>query len=141
MLCRETTGVDIAQTLGIKAKNSIVHTDQPSIEGEEDEMACVKWMGPGSLTLSPGGECCAICEVELKRPLGNNLLMGEASPTTPLPSGVLLQPMVVHGTAVDDQLTVLIQNESKKDTVIPVGTVLGQLCHADPVVPSLKVET
>lgn len=141
MLCKETTGVDIAQTLGIKAKNSICHTDQPTTEGEEDEVACVKWMGPGSLTLPPGGECCAICEVELKRPLGKDMLMVEASPTAPLPSGVLLQPMVVHGTAVDDHLTILIQNESKKDTVIPVGTVLGQLCHVDPVVPSLKVET
>jgi len=100
MLCRETTGVDIAQTLGIKAKNSMVHTDQATTEGEEDEIACVKWMGPGSLTLPPGGECCAICEVELRRPLGKELLMVEASPATPLPSGVFLQPMVLIWTCL-----------------------------------------
>ncbi|KAK0140650.1 Zinc finger protein 862 [Merluccius polli] len=131
-LCKETTGVDLAQTLGIKAKNSIVHTVQPTIEGAEEEVGYVKWMGPGSLTLPPGGECCAICEVELTKPLDQDLLMVEASPTVPLPSGVLLQPMVVPTTAVDeDHLTDLIQKESLKDTVIPVGTVLGQLCYAD----------
>lgn len=140
MLCCETTGVDLAQTLGIKAKNSVLDTGQPTTEGDEDEVACVMCMGPGSLTLPPGGECCTICEVELKRPLGKDMLMVEASPTIPLPSGVLLQPMVVPSTAVDDYLTVLIQNESKKETVIPVGTVLGQLCPTDPVVPSLKAE-
>jgi hypothetical protein len=83
-------------------------------------------MGPGSLTLPSGGECCAICEVELTKPLDQDLLMVEASPTVPLLSGVLLQPMVMPSSAVDeDHLTVLIQNESLKDTVIPVGTVLG----------------
>ncbi len=141
MLCRETTGVDLAQTLGIRTKNSHVRTDTPITESDEGEVASVKWMGPGSLTLPPGGECCAICDVELKKPLGKDMLMVDASPATPLPAGVLLQPMVVHGTAVDGHITVLIQNESLRETVIPVGTVLGQLCHADPVVPSLKVET
>ena len=140
-LCKESTGVDIAQTLGIKAKDSVVRTVQPTTDSGEDEVGYVKWMGPGSLTLPPDGECCAICEVELKRPLGKDMLIVEASPTIPLPSGVLLQPMVVPSTAVDDHLTVLIQNESLKDAVIPVGTVVGQLCHADSVIPSLKVET
>ena len=53
-LCKETTGVDLAQTLGIKAKNPIVHTVQPTTEGAEDEVGYVRWMGPGSLTLPPG---------------------------------------------------------------------------------------
>jgi len=57
--------------------------------------------------------------------------MVDVSPATALPAGVLLQPMVVHGTAVDGHLTVLIQNESRRETFIPVGTVLGQLCHTD----------
>lgn len=109
MLCRETTGVDLAQTLGIRTKNSHVRTDTPITESDEGEVAFVKWMGPGSLTLPPGGECCAICDVELKKPLGKDMLMVDASPATPLPAGVLLQPMVVHGTAVDDHLTVLIE--------------------------------
>ncbi|KAK0152400.1 hypothetical protein N1851_006083 [Merluccius polli] len=41
-LCKETTGVDLAQTLGIKAKNSIVHTVQPTTEGAEDEVGYVR---------------------------------------------------------------------------------------------------
>lgn len=136
-LCRDTAGVDIGQTLGIKAKTPASLPDQSPLDGEEDEVGCVKWMGPGSLDLPPGGECCAICEVELRRPVGKDMLMVEASSVTPLPSGVLLQSMVVPGAAVDViHFTVLIHNESLKDTVIPVGTVIGQLCPADPVVPS-----
>lgn len=98
-------------------------------------------MGPGSLKAPPGGECVAICEIELKRLLDKDMLMVKVSPTVPLPSRVQLQLMVVPSTAVDeDHLTVLIQNESLRDTVIPVGIVLGQLCHADPVMPSPKTE-
>uniref|UniRef100_A0AAQ4P6T0 ribonuclease H n=1 Tax=Gasterosteus aculeatus aculeatus TaxID=481459 RepID=A0AAQ4P6T0_GASAC len=137
-LCKETTGVDIAQTLGIKARDPVVHTDQSTAEGEEDEVGCVKWMGPCSLILPPA-ECCVSCDVELKQPLKKDMLMVEASPTAPLPAGVLLQPMVIQSAAVEEgHFTVLIMNESRKDIVIPVGIVLGQLCHADPVVPSPK---
>lgn len=141
-LCKETAGVDIAQTLGIRARDSTLNIDQSAIEGEEDDVGCVKWMGPGSLKVPPGGECVAICEVELKRPLDKDMLMVEASHTLPLPSGVLLQPMVVPSTAVEeDHLTVLIQNASLRDTIIPVGAVLGQLCPAYPVTPSPKTQT
>lgn len=140
-LCRDTAGVDIGQTLGIKAKASASLPDQSTLDGEEDEVGNVKWMGPGSLNLPPGGECCAICAVELRRPVGKDMLMMEASPVTPLPSGVLLQPMVIPGSAVEvNHFTVLVRNESLRYTVIPVGTVVGQLCPADPVVPSPKVE-
>jgi len=48
-------------------------TDTPITESDEGEVASVKWMGPGSLTLPPGGECCAICDVELKQPLGKDM--------------------------------------------------------------------
>lgn len=101
----------------------------------------VKWMGPGSLNLPPGAECGAICEVELSGPVGNDMLMVEASPITPLPTGVLLQPMVIPGAALDiNHYTVWVHNESLRDTVIPVGTVIGLLCQVDPVVTSPKVD-
>ncbi|KAI3374517.1 hypothetical protein L3Q82_021004 [Scortum barcoo] len=139
-LCQDTAGVDIGQTLGIQAKTSVSLPNQLTLDGEEDEVGSVKWMGPGSLNLPPGGECCAICEVELKRPVDKDILMVEASPVTPLPSGVLLQPIVVPGAAVDvNHFTVLVHNESLRDTVIPVGTVIGQLCPADPVAPSPRI--
>ncbi|KAI3376828.1 hypothetical protein L3Q82_000402 [Scortum barcoo] len=69
-LCQDTAGVDIGQTLGIQAKTSVSLPNQLTLDEEEDEVGSVKWMGPGSLNLPPGGECCAICEVELKRPVG-----------------------------------------------------------------------
>ena len=118
-LCKDTTGIgNIAQTLGIEAKKSIVHTEQPTTESEEDEVGCVMWMGPGSLTLPSGSGCCTICEVEWTKSQDKNMLMVEASPSVPLPSGILLQPMVVPSTSVDkDHFTVLLQNESLKDTV------------------------
>lgn len=69
--------------------------------------------------------------------MGNDMLVVEASPVTPLPSGVLLQSMVVPSAAIDaNHFTVLVHNESLRDTVISVGTVIGQLCQVDPVVPS-----
>lgn len=71
----------------------------------------------------------------------NEMLMVEASPVTPLPSGVLLQPMVIPSAAVDvNHFTVLVHNESLRDTVTAVGTVIGQLCLAYPVVPSQKFD-
>ncbi|KAI3376829.1 hypothetical protein L3Q82_000403 [Scortum barcoo] len=48
--------------------------------------------------------------------------------------------MVVPGAAVDvNHFTVLVHNESLRDTIIPVGTVIGQLCPADPVAPSPRI--
>lgn len=49
--------------------------------------------------------------------------------------------MVIPGAAVDlNHFTLLVHNESLRDTVIPVGTVIGQLCQVDPVVLSPKIE-
>lgn len=49
--------------------------------------------------------------------------------------------MVIPGAAVDiNHFTVLVHNESLRDTVIPVGTVIGQLCQVDPVVLSPKID-
>lgn len=98
-------------------------------------------MGPGSLNLPSGAECCAICEVDLSGPVGTDMLMLEASPVTPLPSGVLLQPLVIPGTALEvHHFRVLVHNESLRDVVIQVRTVIGQLCQVDPVEPSPRIE-
>lgn len=135
--CRDTAGVDLGQTLGIKAKASVSLPNMPTLDGEEELIGRVKWMGSGSLNLPPGGECCIICKSELSGPVGNDMLVVEASPVTPLPSGVLLQPIVIPSAAIDaNHFTVLVHNESLRDTVIPVGAVIGQLCQVDPVVPS-----
>lgn len=41
---------DIGQTLGIKAKASVSFPSQPSLDGEEEQVGKVKWMGLGLLT-------------------------------------------------------------------------------------------
>lgn len=49
--------------------------------------------------------------------------------------------MVTPGAAVDvNHFTVFVHNESLRDTVIPVGTVIGQLREVDPVVLSPKID-
>ena len=141
-LCKESTGVDIAKTLGIRADEHIRSIDPGTGEGGEDEVGCVKWMGPGPLTLPAGADCRAECHVELEKPLDNEVLMVEALDEVSLPAGVLLQPMIVHSVEVDvNHFTVVMHNESVRDTVIPVGTVMGHLCSVDPVMPALKTKT
>ncbi|KAJ4941533.1 hypothetical protein JOQ06_011412 [Pogonophryne albipinna] len=141
-LCEDTTGVFVALTFGIRntctEKEKEIRTTE--LKGEEDdEVGCVKWEGPGPLTLPAGSSGKVICKVEIKQPLPNEILMVEASLTNPLPAGVLLQPMVIPSIAVDvNQFIVLVQNESLKDATIPVGTVLGHLCVTDVVTTASK---
>ena len=140
-ICKETAGIDIAQTLGIKATEPI-HSKFPIAGEGEENIGCVKWMGPGPLTLPAGGDCRAVCQVKLEKPLGKEVLMLDTSPTAPLPAGVLLQPMVVSSAEADvNNFPVLLCNESARDTLLPVGTVVGNLCSVDPVVPTLLPKT
>lgn len=63
--------------------------------------------------------------------------MLDALPTAPLPEGVLLQPMIVSSSEADvNHFPMLSCNESALDIVLPVGTVLGNLCSVDSVVGS-----
>ncbi|KAK1880667.1 Protein unc-79 like [Dissostichus eleginoides] len=141
-LCEDTTGVFVAHTFGIRntctQKEKEMRTTE--LKGEEDdEVGCVKWEGPGPLTLPAGSSGKVICKVEIKQPLPNEILMVKASLTNPLPAGVLLQPMVIPSIAVDvNQFIVLVQNESLKDATIPVGTVLGHLSVTDVVTTASK---
>ena len=141
-LCRETSGVNIAETLGIRADDPPQSQTPLMVEGEEEDVGCVTWMGPGPLTVPAGGECRATCQVELDKPLGKGVLMVEAPGDVPLPAGVLLQPMVMPSVAVDvNRLTVLMHNESLRDTVLPVGTVIGHICPVDPVMSVSQPKT
>ncbi|KAK0148988.1 hypothetical protein N1851_010595 [Merluccius polli] len=127
-ICKEAA----AETLGIRVDETVQNTTQVTCEGEED-IGCIQWMGPGPLTLPAGEECRAVCCVKMEKPLDNEVLMVDASPTDPLLAGVLLQPMVVPSSEVDvNHFRVVVRNESVRDTVLPVGTVMGNLCSADP---------
>lgn len=146
-LCKESTGTDIAHTLGIKIEPTL-EKDIPSCStgiipfDMDDAIGCVKWPGPEPLSLSPRGEWCAKCEVEMTEPLEKTVLMIDASSVTSLPAGVLVQTVIVPSEAMENsQLLVPLQNESMKKVTIPVGTVLGHLYLADPVSPSSMSET
>ncbi|XP_053274167.1 uncharacterized protein LOC128436464 [Pleuronectes platessa] len=121
-------GIDITQTLGIQCYRDNTTT---ALE-EDDDIGCVLWQGPGPLTLPPGGDCSAVCKVEYKHQVDKQILMVDSSPLTPLPAGVLLQPMVVLSKDVNvSHFRILVQNESMTETVIPVGTVIGHMYLTD----------
>ncbi|KAI3375871.1 hypothetical protein L3Q82_003756 [Scortum barcoo] len=136
--CRDH-GIDITQTLGIQVcckENSLGSPSTATTLGEEDDVGCVLWQGPGPLTLPPGGDCSAVCKVEYKHQVDKEILMVDSSPVSPLPVGVLFQPMVVHSEEVNvSYFRVLVQNESLTETVIPVGTVIGHVYLTDAVIP------
>lgn len=133
-VCRETTGVELSQTLGLKA--SCLREQPKQSMTVEDDVGCLQWLGPHPVTLPPGSHFCIDCHVDLKQPLRNEMLMVEASDTDPLPAGVLLQPVVVLKSAVHvERFPVQVQNMSKREVNIPVGTVMGRLHPVDPIVP------
>lgn len=130
-------GIDITQTLGIQVNP---REDEPSLTcpilatDSDDEVGFVSWKGPGPLTLPPGGDFQAVCQVEFKQQVDKEILMVDSSPTSPLPAGVFLQPMVIPGDAVNvHSFRILVQNQSLKETVIPVGTVLGNMYAVESV--------
>lgn len=140
-ICKEAAGVDIAQTLGIKVAKSLQSKVPVVREGAED-LGCVKWMGPGTLIVPAGSDRRAVCQVELKKPLDKEVLMVDVSHTAPLPAGTLLHPMLLPSSEVDvNHFPVLVRNESARDTVLAVETVMGNICLADSVMPALPHET
>lgn len=143
--CKEK-GVDITQTLGIQAScdDDIAPSAGVSpTHDTDDEVGVVSWQGPGPLTLLPGEDLQMVCKVDLKQPVGKEILMVDTSPSAPLPASVLLQPMVVPGHAVNvNNFRILVQNQSLKETTIPVGTVMGHMYLTDSVtvVPPEKTQ-
>lgn len=132
--------MDITKTLGIRAAEKVQSLVSVTSEGEGG-IGYVHWIGPGPLILPAGSDCRAVCSVKLEKPLNRDVLMVDASPIVPLPAGVLLQPMVVPSSEVRlNQLSVLVCNESERDAVLPVGTLMGNLCIADSVVPALQTK-
>ncbi|XP_038141331.1 uncharacterized protein LOC119783754 [Cyprinodon tularosa] len=102
---------------------------------ENEILGQIRWKGPGLLSIAPGAKCYATCTVEKQIDPGKDLILIEA-PTAPLlPAGLLVRPGVLPDTDVDKSCTVLIQNESKRTTSIPVGTVVAEMFAVDTVTP------
>lgn len=94
-------------------------------------VAEVKWQGPGPLTLPPGGLHYATCKVEQQLPTRKNILIVEA---TNLPAGVLVTPVVLTPSAMDvNNFTLVLRNESQKETAVLTDTVLAQVYLVDTV--------
>ncbi|XP_038574937.1 uncharacterized protein LOC119902683 [Micropterus salmoides] len=130
-------GIDLTSTFGIQAcfgENKSSQSGAASDPDSEEEVGFVSWQGPGPLTIPPGGDFEAVCHVEFKHQVENEILMVDSSLTAPLPAGVFLQPMVIPGDAVNvSSFRILVQNQSLKQTVIPMGTVLGNMYTVESV--------
>lgn len=99
-------------------------------------------MGPGPLILSPDGDTHVVCKVELKKPVGQEILMMDSSPAANLPADVFIHPMVVSSGALHvNSFRVLIKSEFTRETSISVGTVIGCMYHLDSVVTIPPKET
>ncbi|XP_056457197.1 uncharacterized protein LOC130391037 [Gadus chalcogrammus] len=96
----------------------------------------IKWKGPGSLSIAPGAKYYATCKVERQSAPSKDLVLIDAPTDQLLPTGLLVQPGVLSDANIDNNsFTVLIQNESKKTTSIPVGTVVAEMYAVDTVTP------
>lgn len=112
-VCKETTGVELSQTLGLKASCLLEQLKQPMML--EEDAGCLQWLGPHPVTLPPGSHFCMDCHVDLKQPLMNEMLMVKASETDPLPACVLLQPVVVlKFTLQVERFPIQVQNVFKR---------------------------
>ncbi|KAK7889282.1 hypothetical protein WMY93_024842 [Mugilogobius chulae] len=134
--CRKK-GVDITKTLGIQAQSERPHilSDAVSLTTNDDEIGSVIWQGPNPLSLPPGEDMQITCKVNFKQAVGQEILMVDSSPVAPLPGDVLLQPMVVPANAVQiNSFRILVQNQSARETVIPVGTVIGHMYRTESVI-------
>ncbi|XP_063075269.1 uncharacterized protein LOC134465509 [Engraulis encrasicolus] len=130
-------GVDVERALGLRVhvqNNEYVRKDFALSTQMEDEVGCVRWLGPGPLNVPPDCDTHVVCKVELKQPVKHEILMIDASPTAILPTGVFLHPMVVPSGALDVSCCrVLVKNEGTRETTIPEGTVIGYMYHVDSV--------
>lgn len=90
--------VDAMRALGLRIS---MIKDQSMSRGaagpiqEDDETGRVRWMGPEPLFLLPDNDTYAVCKVELKKLVGQEILMMDSSPAATLPADVFIHPMVV----------------------------------------------
>lgn len=108
-----------------------------------DVVGLMKWEGPGPLTIPPRSTSYAVCKVMPHQPLAHHILIIEMPEDGQLPGGVLMPSLVMTPSSVnEDHFLVPLQNESQKGTVIPVGTLVAQVCVVDTVtVPQKSVST
>uniref|UniRef100_A0A672IWZ8 ribonuclease H n=1 Tax=Salarias fasciatus TaxID=181472 RepID=A0A672IWZ8_SALFA len=141
----QNNGVDVERALGLRVS---VVTEEPALASvavpayQDDGVGCIRWLGPGPVSLPPDGDAHLVCKVELKKPVEQEILMIDASPVAALPAGVFLHPMVVPSGALDvNNVRVLVKNECSTGMSIPVGTVIGHMYQVDSVTTIPPKET
>ena len=96
----------------------------------------------GPLTIPLGGDVQAVCKIALTHAVDEEILMVDSSLITPLPTGETFQPMVVCGQAMDiNSFRVWINNDSLRETAIPMGTVIGHMHLVDSITTIPPKET
>ncbi|CAI5660368.1 unnamed protein product [Oreochromis niloticus] len=137
-LCRDSGSENKVSSMRIQAVYDKIQTQSLRSHAADDPIGQVKWHGPEPLTIAPGKKCYATCKVEQKRTKPQDVVLVEAPAMPQLPSGVLVQPGVLHESDMDENsFIVLLQNESEKPTAIQVGTVIAEM-HAVDVVTDPK---
>lgn len=103
---------------------------------KEEVLGQIKWKGPDPLSITPDAKYYATCKVDRQRVPSKDLVLIDAPTAQSLPTGVLVQPRVLSDADIDsNSFNVLIQNESKRTTSIPVGTVIAEMYAVDTVTP------
>lgn len=103
---------------------------------KDETLGHIKWSGPNPLSIAPGAKYYATCKVERQGAPSKDLVLIDAPTAHLLPAGVLVQTGVLPDSDIDDNcITVLIQNESKKTTSIPAGTVIAEMYAVDTATP------
>ncbi|CAI5657555.1 unnamed protein product [Oreochromis niloticus] len=135
--CEAIGGKDEVHSLRINTLSS----QQPSslITQQTGVVGHVKWQGPGPITTPPCAVQYAVCKVEQQQPLDKSILMVEVGESTNLPAGVLVPPVVLPSSEMDtNSFTLLLRNESQRETIVPTGTVLAQVYLVDTVTELTK---
>ncbi|XP_067235363.1 uncharacterized protein [Chanodichthys erythropterus] len=143
-LCDKEKGSNLVHVFNIKSFLPVSLPEstvfKASQRGEDDIVGRLKWKGPGSVTIPPEDICCVSCQAEFSQPVTKGIVLVEADEVTPLPQGLMVQPMVALASAVNgDNFSVLVQNETKREVIIPEGALLGNVQVADMAVPPARV--
>lgn len=130
----KTGDKSVAHSMRIQSVYAPVNTQEQVTK--DDVLGQIRWKGPGPLSIAPGAKYYATCKVDRQSSPSKAFVLIDAPTDQSLPAGVLVQPGVLPDPDIDcNNFTVLIQNESKKTTSIPVGTVIAEMRAVDTVIP------
>lgn len=130
----KTGDKSVAHSMRIQSVYAPVNTQEQVTKDEV--LGQIRWKGPDPLSIAPGAKYYAKCKVDRQSSPSKAFVLIDVPTDHLLPAGLLVQPGVLPDSDIDcNNFTVLIQNESKKTTSIPVGTVIAEMRAVDTVIP------